>query len=277
MPLNSLGMEALCGLFLIIAAMNRVQLGGLMLWQFPNWQTMPGLVHFVSDRQSGGAGNEFTLSLSSTPDKEQVRSNRARVAKALGLAAHRLYFPSQVHETKVVRVSSNTTSEDLLNTDALITNEPGIGIAVMSADCVPILLYDPRHRAVGAVHSGWRGTVAHILTKTLMAMQSAFGTQGKDLRAAIGPSVSEVNYEVGIEVVRAVEAAFSESNSLLVRQPNGKARLNLWKANILQLEQFGVLQEHITLANLCSISNNQYFFSARKGDSGRYAAGLALV
>ncbi len=267
----------MCSLFFIIAAMNRIQAADLELWQFPRWQQEPGLVHFVSDRHSGGAGSEFTLSLSSTPDQEVVRSHRARVAKALGLATNRLYFPSQVHETKVVCVTSNTTSEDLLNTDALITNEPGIGIGVMSADCVPILLYDPHHRAVGAVHSGWRGTVALILTKTLVAMQAAFGTQGKDLLAAIGPSASQANYEVGSEVVQAVDAAFGEHHQLLIRHTNGKAQLDLWKANVWQLEQFGVLPENITLSNLCSISNNQYFFSARKGDSGRYAAGLALI
>jgi len=257
--------------------MNRIQAADLELWQFPRWQQEAGLVHFVSDRHSGGAGSEFTLSLSSTPDQEVVRSNRARVAAALGLPANQLFFPSQVHETKVVRVTSATTAHDLLHTDALITNEPGIGIAVMSADCVPILLYDRHHRAVGAVHAGWRGTVAHLLAKTLAAMQQAFGTQGKDVLAAIGPSASQANYEVGSEVVQAVDAAFGEHHQLLIRHANGKAQLDLWKANVWQLEQFGVPAAHIAVANLCSIGNHQYFFSARKGDSGRYAAGVALV
>jgi polyphenol oxidase len=97
-----------------------------------------------------------------------------------------LVFPSQVHKTRIVNVTRATSKEELMETDALITNQKGICISVMSADCVPILIYDRKNHAAGAVHSGWRGTVARILEKTLNTMKAEFGTRGEDVVAAIG-------------------------------------------------------------------------------------------
>jgi YfiH family protein len=163
-----------------------------------------------------------------------------------------------------------------METDALITDEAGVGIAVMSADCVTILLYDKKNNAVGAVHSGWRGTVAKILEKTLHQMQKAFGTQGENIIAGIGPSVCQESYEVGSEVVEAVSSAFGMDVGLLVPQPGNKAKLDLWKANAIQLMEFGVSPSNIEISNLCTVKNNSHFFSARKNDSGRFAAGIVL-
>jgi YfiH family protein len=163
-----------------------------------------------------------------------------------------------------------------METDALITSERGICIAVMSADCVPVLLYDKKNQAIAAVHSGWRGTVARILEKTLAEMKRTFGTEGKDLVAGIGPSVSQESYEVGEEVVSEVTNAFGSDSSLMILKPNNKAQLDLWKANKLQLLAFGVNENSIEISDLCTVKNNNYFFSARKGDSGRFAAGIVL-
>jgi YfiH family protein len=182
-----------------------------------------------------------------------------------------------VHLTRIVNVTSETSPDDLKDTDALITNEKGIGIAVMSADCVTILLYDKKNKAIGAVHSGWRGTVAHILEKTLHEMQNVFNTKGEDLIAGIGPSVCQDAYEVGEEVVSEVKQAFGHDSELMITQPNNKAKLDLWKANAHQLLEFGVAPENIEISNLCTVKNNGNFFSARKGDSGRFAAGIMLV
>jgi polyphenol oxidase len=256
--------------------MERKLINGLHLWQFENLAACSGINHYVSDRYSRLITGEFTLSLSSSPDKDFIRSNRASLAEALEIDERRLFFPSQVHETRIVTVSSTTTKEDLLNTDALITNERGLCISVMSADCVPILLYDQRNNAVAAVHSGWRGTVARILEKTLKEMNSVFGTKGSDIIAGIGPSVSQDSYEVGEEVIREVTNSFGHSAELLIPQPANKAKLDLWKANRLQLLEFGVHESKIEISDLCTVKNNEHFFSARKGDSGRFAAGILI-
>jgi YfiH family protein len=258
--------------------MKNIHIQGLDLWQFEKFANESLLKHFITDRNSALVNNkEFTLSFSSSPDKEEIRSNRRLLSTALGIEDNRLYFPSQVHETRIVQVTSRTSKETLMETDALITNEKGICIAVMSADCVPILLYDTKNKATGAIHSGWKGTVARILEKTLTTMNKTFGTSGKDLIAGIGPSVCQESYEVGEEVVQKVNRAFGNGNGLMIAQPNNKAKLDLWKANKLQLLEFGVPETQIEISELCTVKNNHQFFSARKGDSGRFAAGIMLL
>lgn len=256
--------------------MNRILVNGLDLWQFENLSKESSIHHFVTDRNSVSGQNEFTLSLSSHPDKTFVQQNRNSLAAALGVREGRLFFPSQVHKTRIVRVTAKTTRTELLETDALLTNERGMGIAVMSADCVPILLYDQKNNAIAAVHSGWRGTVAKILQKTLQEMQALFGTEGKDLWAGIGPSASQDSYEVGEEVINEVAQSFGQRNDLLIPTVPNKAKLDLWNANKLQLLDFGVSPSRIEISGLCTIKNNNHFFSARKGDTGRFAAGILL-
>jgi YfiH family protein len=186
-------------------------------------------------------------------------------------------MPRQVHKTRIVNVTRSTQKDELIDTDALITGEKGICIAVMSADCVPVLLYDRKNHVAAAVHSGWRGTVAKILTKTLHKMNSMFGSEGEDIIAGIGPSVSQDSYEVGEEVVQEVHQAFGQENELTAAQPNNKAKLDLWRANEIQLREFGVPATQIEISDLCTVKNNEHFFSARKGDSGRFAAGIVLA
>ena len=287
--------------------MEKVNINGLYLWQFESLSRETAVKHFVTDRSSNETPTikgsptsmknslgvpdeplktdtfseenrkEFTLSLVSTPDREAVEHNRSQLAAAMGVGVNCLYFPSQVHKTRIVRVCSSTPKEELMETDALVTNEKGICIAVMSADCVPILLYDKKNGAVGAVHSGWRGTVARILEKTLQEMHARFGTKGPDLIACIGPSVCQESYEVGEEVVQEVNSAFGRESGLMIPQAQNKAKLDLWKANKIQLLDFGVAESNIEIADLCTVKNNDSFFSARKGDAGRFAAGIMLV
>ena len=257
--------------------MKKIPINGLNLWQFEKLVQENSIQHFVTDRGSNTANEEFTLSFSSSPDRTFIQQNRNLLAVAMGIENSSLYFPSQVHKTRIVQVKKNTPREELLETDALITNESGLCIAVMSADCVPILLYDKKNNAVGAVHSGWRGTVARILEKTLQQMHQIFGTKGEDIYAGIGPSVSQDSYEVGEEVVGEVQRSFGHKSELMIPVGTNKAKLDLWKANKLQLMEFGVPATRIEISDLCTVKNNNHFFSARKGDAGRFAAGIMVV
>lgn len=256
--------------------MKRVEVNGISCWQFENLSAEPSIRHFVTDRRSANAGNDFTLSFSSSENKEMIRSNRNALAKAMGVEISGLIFPSQVHSNRIVHVTSGTSKNELMETDSLMTSEPGICIAVMSADCVPILILDKKNFAVAAVHSGWRGTVAKILEKTLLQMNRQFGTEGHSIVAGIGPSVSRDSYEVGEEVIREVFDAFGKRADLLSDHKDGKARLDLWAANKIQLIDFGVKESAIEIADLCTVKNNDHFFSARKGDKGRFAAGIMI-
>lgn len=257
--------------------MKRTSINSLRLWQFDNLSTESSIKHFVTERNTATDGKDFTLSYSSSPDKNEVKENRRRLAIAMGVSEHELHFPSQVHKTRIVHVSPQTLKEELLETDALITTSKHTCIAVMSADCVPILLFDAKNKVVAAVHSGWRGTVARILDLTLQEMNSVYGTKGEHIVAAIGPSVSQDSYEVGEEVVEAVINAFEKSHELMIPQANNKAKLDLWRANQQQLLDFGVHPSKIEISNLCTVKNNENFFSARRGDAGRFAAGIMLV
>src|SRR5688572_8632960 len=154
--------------------MKQIQIQGLHLWQFENLASVNSIQHFVTERTSPLAGREFTLSYSSSPDRNEIVNNRNLLAGAMHISGDKLFFPSQVHKTHIVKVTPETKKESLLETDALITASKGICIAVMSADCVPILLYDTQNHVAAAVHSGWRGTVAKILEKTLHIMRDTF-------------------------------------------------------------------------------------------------------
>jgi len=256
--------------------MKQVVRKGLSLWEFDHLSSRHEIGHFVTDRNSNPDGEPFTLSYSSTPDRSLVVANRRLLAASMGVDEHALFMPSQVHKTRIVHVTSATTKDELQETDALITSQPEICIAVMSADCVPILLFDRMNNVVAAVHSGWRGTVSRILEKTLNEMRTQYGTTGADVIAGIGPSVSAPSYEVGEEVINAVQEAFHPAINLLTHTRPQKAQLDLWNANRHQLMEFGVPDEQIEISNLCTVIHNHAFFSARKGDAGRFAAGIVL-
>lgn len=256
--------------------MKNVVRNGLSLWEFDHLSERKDVRHFVTDRNTHPHGELFTLSYSSTPDRALVANNRRLLAEAMLVSENALFLPSQVHKTRIVHVTPATPKEELLDTDALITAYPDICIAVMSADCVPIILHDVKNNVVAAVHSGWRGTVARILEKTLDEMSSRYGTSGEHVIAGIGPSVSQAYYEVGEEVITAVQAAFDTHNDLLMHTVHQKAKLDLWNANRHQLLDFGVPEEQIEVSNLCTVIHNDHFFSARKGDAGRFAAGIVM-
>ncbi len=254
----------------------------LPLWQFERLTTYNEVVHFVSGRSGGVSEGEvasLNISYKANDNPVNVQENRRRLAAALEITPHQLFFPAQTHSSNVRLVTAKTHSDDLGDTDALITNTPGLCICVMSADCVPVLLLDPVKKAAAAIHAGWRGTVGKIVTETVKAMQTQFGTDPTDLIAGIGPSICPQVYEVGPEVVAAVADAFGTTDGLVNDvSETGKGFLDLWTANKLQLLQLGVQPEHIEIAGICTYQNHQQFFSARhdRNRTGRFAAGIML-
>jgi YfiH family protein len=255
--------------------MERKLVNNLPLWQFDNLSAVSNIQHFVTTRD-GDEPDTFTMSLSSSPGRSLVLRNRARLAAALGIEPTQLFFPSQVHETKIVEVVPDTSVEQLQGVDALITAHRNIAIAVMSADCVPVLLYDKKRHVAAAIHAGWRGTVKQIVSKTLAALHGRYGTEGEDIMAGIGPSASPSVYEVGSEVIASVKLHLPNSETLLNPTQPGKAKFDLWQANKNQLLSFGVLASNIEVSAKCTLLDNGQFFSARKGDTGRFCAGIIL-
>ena len=183
--------------------------------------------------------------------------------------------PHQVHGCEIREVTDpNTTREQLEGVDALITNVPGIAISVRTADCIPVLLFDPVHRAIAAVHDGWRGTVLRLSQKVIARMNTRYSTNPADLKAVIGPGIGLESFQVGQEVVDAFsEAGFPMEQILKDCGPKaptsdnlmaGGLHIDLWKANQWLLEEAGVLTSNIQVADICTYRNNDRFYSARR-------------
>lgn len=207
--------------------------------------------------------------------EEVVTQNRAHLASEI--QAHHLVIPVQTHSANLAWIDSSNTSISHENTDGLLTAEPGVCIAVMSADCVPLLLYAPDKHMVAAVHAGWRGTVQLIGAKAVNELIKA-GADPKQMLAFIGPSISQQSYEVGGEVIAEMQR-FPEPYRILKFTSEDKACCNLWEANRQQLVASGLKNENIEISGLCTATRTDLFFSARKEKpvTGRFAAGIMIV
>jgi polyphenol oxidase len=262
--------------------MNQIHLNNLPLWQFNNLAEQKGINHFVSGRQGGESIGELgglNLSYKVGDDPVKVMQNRNALANAFSIAPYRLVFPVQTHSNNIKVITSDAYQQVLEDTDALVTKEKDILISVMSADCVPVLLYDPVKKAVAAIHAGWRGTMGEIVKRTIVKMNSEFGSKAENLIAAIGPSICKEVYEVGEEVINAVVKVYGTKEGIISNEKNGKGYCNLWEANRIQLLKAGVFAKNIEVAEICTYQNADLFFSARKSGNkaGRFAAGIMLT
>jgi polyphenol oxidase len=178
----------------------------------------------------------------------------------------------QIHSDRVLNAAGLGDRER--EGDALISDEIGTSIGVRTADCVPILLLDPVHRAVAAVHAGWRGTAAGIVARAVERMGADFHTQAADLYAAFGPCIRACCYEVGPEV-----AAHFEGSGVVQHSSDGKYRLDLGQANRQQLEAAGLNPEHVFDSGFCTACLPAQFFSYRREpeNPGRMLASIGRL
>ena len=190
----------------------------------------------------------------------------------------------QVHGYKVGIVDrEGMTREDFEGYDALITNLP-IAIGVRTADCIPVLLYDPVHRAVGAVHAGWRGTVQRVCQKAIFKMQMLYKSEPSDIVAVIGPGISRKFFQVGAEVVGIfkdngfpIDQIYSWDGP---RQENmlGGHHIDLFEANRFLLLEAGLKEENIHVSGLCTYSDERFFSARREGEQcGRNINSIMLT
>ena len=257
--------------------MRKMLQGRLSVFKFESFKRYKDIAHFVTTKEGWISGDKPRF----TGDSEDVYSGfRKELAISCELDANQFVFPRQTHSDRVVVVTSENITGTIDDTDALITTERGLFICVQTADCVPILLFDPVKKVVAAIHAGWKGTISKIAKKTVQQMTENFGCNPADIMAGIGPSIHLHAYEVGPEVVEAVEASFSNSPALLKPSMNeGKAYFDLWEANQTVLMESGIQEENIELMGLCSFEQSELFYSARRDgtDTGRMVSGIRLV
>lgn len=231
--------------------------------------------------------DELNVGLHVGDDPQAVIENRRRVAHALGVELSSFVIPQQVHGGEVQLVTSADrgrgalSSEDAIpGVDALITREAGIVLAVMLADCVPVVVFDPLTPAVGVAHAGWAGTVRHVARNTVDAMRREFGSEPGTLLAGVGPSIGPDSYEVGNAVAERAQAEFPGAGTVRSQgdgNENGKFLLDLWGCNIADLLDAGLPRERIEVAGLDTFQMPERFFSHRhQQPTGRFLA-LAML
>ena len=258
--------------------MRRTERAGAVFYVSDALAAFPEVIHAVTTRHGGVSQVPFdSLNLGNFVGDpvENVRENWKRVHAALELNPGATVDARQAQAGAVARVGAADRGTRIQNVDALITDAPGVPLLLRFADCVPIMFFDPAHHAIGLAHAGWRGTVAKVVTNTVLEMQSHFATEPAQLVAVIGPSIGPCCYTVGADVQERVRSAFPDAPGLLTGL-NGATRLDLWEANALQLRELGV--KNIEVSGLCTSDRTDEWYSWRreKGQTGRFAAIIAL-
>jgi YfiH family protein len=245
----------------------------LPLLSFPAIDGAGTARHFFTTRLGGVSEGKFSsmnLTFSRGDDREHVLENYRRIAAAMGTRPDRFVLTYQVHHTEVIRVTDAdagkgvTRERDWNDVDGLVTNTPCLVLSVFAADCVPILFVDPKRRAIGACHSGWRGTVGRIGGKVIQKMEAEFGSDPGDILCGIGPSICRDCYEISDDVAEQFLAAFpGKEGKILENHYNGHWQLDLWEACRIGLREAGVPDGNIHTTDVCTCCNPELLFSHR--------------
>ena len=268
--------------------------GGLSLLTWPALDAS-GVDAAVTARGGGVSSGPYAtlnLSLSVGDDPARVLENRRRLAAALGARPGDFVFARQVHGAGVRIVGEAdrgsgafTLDGAIADTDALVTTSPGVVFAILTADCVPVVLHDPVADVLACVHAGWRGTVARVCAAAVAAMQT-LGSRPSDIIAGLGPAIAPARYQVGPDVRQAVTQAFGPASTAFLSPDQaapGRWLLDVWAANRHVLRESGLPDPQIHVTNLATGPVNPnltdpagpgYFFSDR---AARPCGRLALA
>jgi len=279
----------------------------LNILQSESLARVPWLLHAFSTRTGGHSkayGGALNLGFSGQDSGAAVERNRRAFLRKLGAVENGCPWPlvtlRQIHSDIIHRVRD--VPEKILAGDGLITRTPGIVLAILTADCLPVILVDTKGRAIGVFHAGWRGTVKRIVEKGVGEMRRCFGTQARNIKAAIGPGIHSCCYEIGAEVQQQFESQFEyaaelfreikESDPVREKYPllflSARAPghselpkrifLDLVEANRRQLIAAGVSAKNINASPLCTACRTDLLFShrAERGITGRLMAAVAI-
>ena len=263
--------------------------GNLVWLSSPALDSHKWILHGFSTRLGGvstGETGTMNLSYPREENRDNVTENYRRIAAAIGFDPAKIVMSAQTHTVNIRQVEEDdigsgfTKERSYANIDGLITNIPGAVLTVFSSDCVPLLIADPVHKAVGAAHSGWRGTVGDMAGYMLQEMKRAYGTSPEDVTAVLGPSICGNCYEIGPEVAEEFRSAYPSQwwPSLLREKENGKYLLDLWQACALNFARAGVLPQNIHKTDICTYCNPALLFSHRRqfGKQGNLGAFIAV-
>jgi YfiH family protein len=255
----------------------------IIIYQSEKISSFGGVGHFFSTRSGGISTGVFNSLNFGTHhgEAENMIKNLALLKESLQCSGAKFVIPHQTHSDIVAVIDHSNIDDTFENTDAFITNLHDIFICIKTADCVPILLFDPIKKVVGAVHAGWRGTAQNIVGKTIAKMGVVYGCSPAHIVAAIGPCIGQPNYEVGSEVIESIKPLIAnpEKAFTAIVRSTGKSNLNLTEANHQLLAQAGIHPKNIEPFELCTHTHSKEFFSARRDGhkTGRMINGIALL
>ncbi|MBP5136659.1 MAG: peptidoglycan editing factor PgeF [Paludibacteraceae bacterium] len=260
-----------------------------MFITYPQFEEFREIVGFTTTRQGGVSRDErfssFNVGVYTNDDVENINANRAMLCRDLGVEASRLFNAHQTHGDRIVCVDEAVTKmsvagvKDLLEgCDGLITAEKGVCVAVTTADCVPVLLYDRKRGVAAAVHSGWRGTLLNISAKAVAIMKERYGSEVCDVVSVVGPCISQPNYQVGKDM----KDRFVEKDSSFAHffaddaSDSEKCFMDIRGIVKKELEDAGL--RDVCVSGHCTFRDADLFFSARRQgiDSGRMLSGLVI-
>ena len=211
-------------------------------------------------------------------DPAHVAANRIHIFDTLGRAPASIHDVWLVHGTDIVYADAPRSLETHPErADILLTDNPEVSLFMRFADCVPLLFHDPKKHVIGISHAGWMGTVKGVGVTTVKAMQTRYGSNPKDIVVGIGPSIGVDHYEVGEDVVSQFREKYGVDTERIIQTRNGSTYLDLWTANLIQLQNAGV--EQVQVSGVCTACHLDDWFShrAEKGKTGRFGVLMALA
>lgn len=267
--------------------MQEINIKGIPLFRFSIFPDNH-LFHFTTTIQGGiskGPYSTFNLGAYCGDNLEDVIENRNLLSSVINIDSNKIYVPYQTHGDKIriidksfLSLTGQEQTDRLKGVDALITAEKDICIAITTADCIPILIFDPKKHVFAAIHAGWKGSAFKIVRKTAKIMIDRFECNPADLLVGIGPGISAEAFEVGDEVGEIFKSEGFDLPSISYRnKQTGKLHIDLKKANKRQLLNMKILAKNIEVTEICTYSSGKFFSARRQGiHSGRMLTGGIL-
>lgn len=228
---------------------------------------------------STGTQASLNLAFGRGDTMEHVEENIRRLSQAVGFDHTRMVLTRQTHTNWVRAVTEKDCNglchKNYPECDALVTNTPGLTLMIFTADCTPILLWDPETGAVGAAHAGWKGTALGIAAKTVEAMCSHYGCDPANIRAAIGPNIAACHFETDADVPNALRHAFGPEADRYIRQQGDKFFPDLKAVNAMVLRRAGV--RHMEISDVCTFCQCDRFWSHRASHGERGSQGAVIT
>ena len=264
---------------MMVGKMEQRENGGVPFLVFPALRKLVFVRDAFSTRLGGvstGTQASLNLAFGRGDTMENVETNIRLLASNLGFAPEKLVLTRQTHSDIVRAVTMDDCRglchRDYPECDALVTNTPGISLMVFTADCTPLLLWDPVTGAVGAAHAGWRGTAQDIAGKTVQAMQEHFGARPEDIRSAVGPNIGPCHFETNADVPEALCAAFGRDAEMYIQTRGDKFFPDLKAINAMALRRRGVTRIEVSTDCTCCSTDRFWSHRATAGERGSQGA-----